>query len=295
MSYRRRDWAGTVREMQGFLDRYRNDGGAGELLVTAAWRIAEARQQLRQERDYRTALQNVVSTYERSGQQPGSTAAEFAAQARFTIANEGLAPLRETVRVAPGRQPTVQSFVQAIRTQIDNDARQVRTVVDGYAPVLGYRRPTWTIASFVQQGQAYEILASAIINATLTPLPDDLQRRMRGASADVRSEVELQFQDQVRQVLEEQIRPVECFAVARYALAARAARAGAIDNEYTRTAVARLQSYGDERIAECIAQAQTQDATFGAYTPGEFQRARPGQTLPMDSGLAAPALAGADE
>lgn len=295
MSYRRRDWAGTVREMQGFLDRYRSDAGAGELLVTAAWRIAEARQQLRQERDYRAALQNVVSTYERAGQQPGSTAAEFAAQARFTIANEGLAPLRETVRVAPGRQPTVQSFVQAIRTQIDNDARQVRTVVDGYAPVLGYRRPTWTIAAFVQQGQAYEILASAIINATLTPLPDDLQRRMRGASADVRSEVELQFQDQVRQVLEEQIRPVECFAVARYALAARAARAGAIDNEYTRTAVARLQSYGDERIAECIAQAQTQDATFGAYTPGEFQRARPGQTLTMDPGLAAPALAGADE
>jgi hypothetical protein len=107
--------------------------------------------------------------------------------------------------------------------------------------------------------------------------------------------VELQFQDQVRQVLEEQIRPVECFAVARYALAARAARAGAIDNEFTRTAVARLQSYGDERIAECIAQQQAQDASFGAYTPGEFQRARPGQTLPMDPGLAAPALAGADE
>ncbi|MBX7190897.1 MAG: tetratricopeptide repeat protein [Sandaracinaceae bacterium] len=295
MSYRRHDWAGTVREMQAFMDRYRSDAGAGELLVTAAWRISEARQALRQERDYRTALQTVVSTYERSGQQPGSLAAEYAAQARFTIANEALPPLRETIRVAPGRQATVQSFVQAIRTQIDEDARQVRGVVDGYAPVLGYRRPTWTIAAFVQQGQAYEILASAIINATLTPLPDEVQRRMRGASADVRSEVELQFQDQVRQVLESQIRPVECFAVARYALAARAARAGAIDNEYTRTAIARLQSYGDERIAECIAQAQAQDATFGAYTTGEFQRARPGQTLPMDAGLAAPELAGADE
>jgi tetratricopeptide (TPR) repeat protein len=295
MSFRRRDWAGTVREMQSFIDRYRNDGGAGELLVTAAWRIAEARQQLRQERDYRAALQNVVAVFERSGQQPGSLAAEYAAQARFTIANEALAPLRETVRVAPGRQPTVQSFVQSIRSQIDEDARQVRGVVDGYAPILAYRRPNWTIASFVQQGQAYEILASAIINATLTPLPDDLQRRIRGASADVRTEVETQFQDQVRQVLEDQIRPVECFAIARYALAARAARAGAIDNEHTRTAVARLQSYGDERIAECIAQAQAQDSSFGAYTPGEFQRARPGQTLPMDPGLAAPQLAGADE
>ncbi|MBN8613122.1 MAG: tetratricopeptide repeat protein [Deltaproteobacteria bacterium] len=295
MSYRRRDWPGTVREMQGFIDRYRSDAGAGELLVTAAWRIAEARQAARQDRDYRTALQNVVATYERSGQQPGSIAAEYAAQSRFTIANEQLQPLRERVRVAPGRQATVQSFVQALRTQIDNNAREVRTVVDGYAPILGYRRPTWTIAAFVQQGQAYEILASAIINATLTPLPDDVQRRMRGASADVRLEVETQFQDQVRQVLEQQIRPVECFAVARYALAARAARVGAIDNEFTRTAVARLQSYGDERIAECIAEASAQDATFGAYTPGEFARARPGQTLTMDPGIAAPALAGADE
>jgi len=295
MSFRRRDYAGTVREMQAFIDRYRNDGGAGELLVQAAWRIAESRLALRQERDYRTALTNVVSTYGRPGQQPGSLAAEYAAQARFTIANEGLAPLRETVRVAPGSQPTVQSFVQAIRSQIDEDARQVRGVVDGYAPVLAYRRPTWTIAAFVQQGQAYEILASAIINATLTPLPADLQRRIRGASADVRQEVEIQFQGQGRQVLEEQVRPVACLAMARYALAARAARAGAIDNEYTRTAVARLQSYGDERIGECIAQAQAQDASFGAYSPGEFQRARPGQTLTMDPGLAAPELAGADE
>ena len=295
MSYRRHDWAGTVREMQSFIDRFRADAGAGELLVTAAWRIAQARQEARQTRDYRPALQNVVATFQRSGQEPGSVAAEFAAQAAFTLADEALPPLRESVRVAPGRQATVPAFVARLRAQIDENARAVRTVVDGYAPILGYRRPTWTIAAFVQQGQAYEVLASSIINATLTPLPDDVQRRIRSASADVRAEVETQFQDQVRQVLEEQIRPVECFAVARYALAARAARAGALDNEYTRTAIARLQMYGDERIAECIAQAQAQDASFGAYQAGEFQRARPGQTLPMESGLASPGLAGADE
>lgn len=295
MAYRRRDWNGTIREMQAFMDRYRSDAAAGELLVTAAWRIAEARQQLRQERDYRAALQNVVATYERSGQRAGSMAAEYAGQARFTLADEAMAPLRTSVRVAPGRQATTAAFVQTIRSQIEASSRQTQSAVDGYAPVLTYGRPTWTIAAFVQQGQAYEVLASAIINATLTPLPDDIQRRIRGASADTRAEIEATFQDQVRQVLEDQIRPVECFAIARYALAARAARAGAIDNEYTRTAVARLQSYGDERIGECIAQAQSQDASFGAYSPGEFQRARPGQTLPMQAAQAAPALAGASE
>ncbi len=295
MSYRRQDWPGTIREMQSFMDRYRTDAGAGELLVTAAWRIAQARLAARQTRDYRPALENVVATFQRSGLAPGSVAAEFAAQAAFTLADEALAPIRTSVRVAPGRQATVPAFVARLRAQIDENARSVRTVVDGYAPILGYRRPSWTIAAFVQQGQAYEVLASSIINATLTPLPDDVQRNIRSASADVRAEVETQFQDQVRQVLEEQIRPVECFAVARYALAARAARAASLDNEYTRTAVSRLQSYGDERIAECIAQAQAQDASFGAYQAGEFQRARPGQTLPMESGLASPGLAGADE
>ena len=105
----------------------------------------------------------------------------------------------------------------------------------------------------------------------------------------------IQVQDRIQQTLDQRVRPVECFASARYALAARAARAGAIDNEYTRIAIDRLQAYGDERIAECIAQAQAQDSSFAAYTPGEFQRARAGQTRPMETDIAAPSLAREEE
>lgn len=295
MSYRRRDWNGTIREMQSFIDRYRSDAAAGEQVVTATWHIAEARQALNQTRDYQTALQNVVSTFERSGQQPGSMAAEYAAHARFLLNNTEFDGIRSTIRVAPGRQATVEAFIGAIATQIRANGQRIQSSIDAYSAVVAYRRPEWTVASLVQRGQVYEVLASSIINASLTPLPDDLQRAIRGADAGTRDELTLQFQDQVRQALEEQIRPVECLAIVEYAKAARAGRAGALDTEYTRLAITRLQNYGEERIGECITQARAQDAALEAYSPSEFQRARPGRTLSIDGGQAAPSLTGANE
>jgi hypothetical protein len=160
--------------------------------------------------------------------------------------------------------------------------------------VLEYGRPTWTIAAFVRQGRVYEILARAILQTPFV-MPADLARRVRGASADVREEVRVQVEDRIRQTLDARVRPVECFAIARYALAARAARAGSLDNEYTRIAIDRLQAYGDERIAECIAAEQQRDPSFAAYQPGEFVRARAGRTLPMEPDIAAPSIAREEE
>ncbi|QQR89244.1 MAG: hypothetical protein IPJ88_13665 [Myxococcales bacterium] len=76
--------------------------------------------------------------------------------------------------------------------------------------------------------------------------------------------------------------------MARYALAARAARAGSMDSEYTQSAIDRLQAYGDERISECVAQAAAQDSTFGAYQPGEFTRSPRGQNLSLKKGVSPP-------
>ena len=162
-------------------------------------------------------------------------------------------------------------------------------IADGYETVLPYRRPRWTIASYVRQGRAYEILARSILNTPIV-LPLDLQRAFRQADEYEREEYQLDFEDKIRQVLDNQVRPVECFAVARYALAARAGRAGSFDTEYTRIAIDRLQAYGDERIGECIAEAQARDATFQGYTPGEFARSPRGKPLEMRPGIAPPAI-----
>ncbi|AKF06441.1 tetratricopeptide repeat protein [Sandaracinus amylolyticus] len=293
MAFKRRDWNGTIREMRAFIDRYRGDAAAGELLVTAYWRIAQARQELRQTRDYRTALQDVVDAFSRAGQERGSIAAEYAAQARFTIVDENMAAF-ETFAINPGSPATLEAYVNSVARQIEEGSARANTLVTGYAPVLDYGRPTWTIAAFVRQGRVYEVLARAVLNTPFV-MPADLQRRVRGASADVREEVRVQVQDRIQQTLDQRVRPIECFAIARYALAARAARAGSIDNEYTRLAADRLQAYGDERIAECIAAEQQRDPSFAAYTPGEFARARAGRTLPMTTDIAAPPLAREEE
>ena len=133
-----------------------------------------------------------------------------------------------------------------------------------------------------------------MLNATIT-MPSDLQRQIRSASPEVQDEVRFTFEDRVRQVLDGQVRPIECYAVVRYSLAARAAVRGNIDNEYSREAIDRLQAYGEERIAECIEQQRGQDASLAAYQPNEFRRARRGQHIDIDSGVTAPPLAREDE
>jgi hypothetical protein len=92
-------------------------------------------------------------------------------------------------------------------------------------------------------------------------------------------------------VLDTKTRPIECLAVARYALAVRASRAGNIDNPYTQEASDRINAYGDERIAECVAEAAAKDSSFQAYQPGEFTRAPRGLNMGIPAEIAPPPLA----
>lgn len=289
MSYQRHDWPATVREMQAFIDRYRSDSSAGELVVQATWRIAEARDAQHQTREYTTALQAVVDAFARSGQTPGSMAAEYAAHAKFLLVDPAGREF-ETFVIDTRRGRTAEAYINGIVAQIQAGSSRAQTLAQGYEPVVGYRRPTWTIAAYVRQGRIYEVLAHSIV-AAQHPLPDDLSRQVHSASEEVRTEIQTQFDDRIRQAMEPQIAPVECLAVVRYALAARAARAGSLDTEFTQIAIDRLQAYGDERIAQCIAEQQARDASFQAYTPGEFQRARRGQTVPLTGDIGAPPLA----
>ena len=215
-------------------------------------------------------------------------AAAYAAEATFILADDKIDDF-EKFKIKPGRPKTMKGYVDTLTRQIDQGSREAQEVVQDYEPVLQYRRPRWTIAAFVRQGRAYEVLARAILNAPFV-MPADMQRQLRKVDRYDREDIRLEVEDQVRQVLDGKVRPVECFAVARYALAARAARAGSIDDEYTRIAIDRLQAYGDERIAECIAEAQARDRTFQGYQSGEFARSPRGKPLEVRPGVAPPAI-----
>ena len=288
MAYQQKRYRNAISGMRDFINRYQNDSQAGELVVQAYWRIAQSQKASGRSRDHKAALGDVIKAFDRSAQPPGSIAAEYAANARFLLVDAESGAF-EKFAIKPGRPATMKAYVNTLTSQIDNGSARAQSIVTSYEPVFQYRRPTWTIASFVRQGRIYEVLARAILNAPFT-MPVDMQKQLRKVGQDDREDIRLQVEDQVRQVLDSKVRPVECFGVARYALAARAAKAGSIDDEYTRLAIDRLQAYGDERIAECIAEAQARDATFQGYQPGEFSRAPRGLPMSVPADVAPPEI-----
>ncbi len=289
IAYNRENWNLAIREMRAFIQRYERDAAAGELVVQAYWRISQARKEMRQTRDYNRSLQDVVTAFGRTGQQPRSIAAEYAANAQFLLTNETMSEF-EDFAITPGRPATLEAYVNTVRQQITAGGQTATRFAEGFNSVMTYQRPTWTVAAFVQQGRVYEVLARAVLNTPFA-MPADLNRQLSRVSRDAREDIRIQVQDRIQQVLDEMVRPIECLAVARYALASRAARAGSLDNEWTQSAIDRLQAYGDERIAECVAQAQAADSTFQAYQPGEFARAPRGQHLQIEADITPPALA----
>ncbi|MCG8557481.1 MAG: tetratricopeptide repeat protein [Proteobacteria bacterium] len=290
MSYKQQRYGYVIRNMRAFIERYRRDRDAGELVVQAYWRIAEARKALAQKvKDQRRALEDVAAFFAQSGQAPGSFAAEYAAQARFLLVDRGSVEF-EQFAIKPGAPRTLERYVKSVMAQIKSGGEEAKRRAEAYNTVPGYRRPLWTIAAFVRQGRIYEVLARGVLNTPFV-MPQDLKKKIRRAPADLKDEVRAQVEDRIRQVLDAQVRPIECLAVARYALAARAARAGNIDNKYTRSAIDRINAYGDERIAECVAEAAARDPSFAQYAPGEFSRAPRGRNLGIRVGVSPPAFA----
>lgn len=288
MAYRQQRYPEAIRAMREFIRAYNDDGQAGDLVVQAYWRIAQSEKARGRFREYRAALVDVTKGYERTGQPPGSLAAGYAAEARFILA-DGKIDSFENFKIRVGKPRTMEGYANTLATQVSKGSAEAQAIVQGYEPVLEYRRPRWTIASFVRQGRTYEIMARSILSAPFV-MPLDMQKQLRKLDEYDREDIRLEVEDRVRQLLDDKVRPVECFAVARYALAARAARAGSFDDEYTRIAIDRLQAYGDERIAECIAEAQASDATFQGYTPGEFARSPRGKPMEIQPGVAPPEI-----
>ncbi len=286
MDYKRGSWNTLMTSMQNFVRAYQNDKQSGELVVKAYWRVAQAQEKIRKLQAYRTSLAKVISTYNRLGQKSGSNAAKYAAQAAFILADEGSSQF-EDFSIKANDPPTLDAYIKDIAAQIDTGLVSAKRFVEGYAAVPSYGRPTWTIAAFVRQGRIYEVLARAVLNTPFV-VPADMEKQLRKLSVDQREEIRLQVEDRIRMLLDEKVRPIECRAVARYALGARAAKVGAMDNQYTQTAIDRLQAYGDERIAACIEQARQQDSSFAPYQSGEFTRAPRGKILPLPQGVVSP-------
>ena len=204
MAYKQRRYPQAIEGMRAFIRAYGNDGEAGELVVRAHWRIAQSWKARGRLSDYRAALVDVTTAFKRTGQPAGSIAAGYAAEARFILVDDKINGF-ESFQVKPGKPKTVEAYINTITKQIQNGSKQAQGIAAGYESVFPYRRPRWTIAGYVRQGRAYEILARAILNTPIV-LPADLKRAFRQADEYEREEYQLDFEDKIRQVLDNQVR-----------------------------------------------------------------------------------------
>ncbi len=271
-----------------FIRTYASDRAAGELVVQAYWRIAEIKKATRA-RGYEDALRDVVAAYRRSGQQPGSLAAEYAAHAAFLLANDREVAAFERWKIDVGRPRTLREYAERLKRGIQDGTERAKRMIQKFGEIPSFRRPTWTIAALARQGRIIELYARNVLEAPVV-IPTDIARQMRGAPIEVRDDLKIQVEDGIRDVLDQFARPLECWAIERYALAVRAARLAGLRNEYTLQAIDRLQAYGEERIAECIEQRRQKDPNLAPYQPGEFRRALRGRTALPPEGVAPPPL-----
>jgi len=163
-----------------------------------------------------------------------------------------------------------------------------------------------TIAALVGCGQVWDTLANAL-HLTVPPAFPPLVTPVDGAprpwapaggldasslplpDADVSHADLPQLIDAFTRAFDPWTRAVECVAVGRYALAARAAHVSVARSPAIEIAWARLASYSDAQLEECIdvirggdaAHSIAPDPTFASYSPGEFYRAPLGATADL--------------
>ncbi len=289
IALKQRNYGRAVKLYREFIRTFSGDRDAGELVVRAYWRLAEIKKATRA-RGYEDALRDVVSAFERSGQQPGSLAAEFAAHAAFILANTSR-DLQSFERwsLDVGRPRTIQEYVAILGRKLKEGLQRASALVQSFRGIPRFRRPHWTIAAYDRQGRVVELFVRKLLDIEFV-LPRDLARQYRSAPPDVREDLRLQVEDAVKGRLDQEARPLECWAIELYAIAVRAGANAALQNEMVLHALDRLQAYGEERIAECIEERRKKDPTLAPYRPGEFRRALSGRILPPPEGMAPPPL-----
>lgn len=204
------------------------------------------------------------------------------AEARASILAERVDALPTGLRIAPGRQPTVEAFTAAMERQRAEARATVAALVVEIDSSLA--NPHTHVRALVLQGRALDALEHAFATASYEPIPDDLRRRMR-----VQQRAHAALEEQVRHtvVLPPQEMPW-CQAVVRYTRALTDARTHPADEDDVAHARAGLLARNAQEVDECL-----------ASEPPLVATARAARRLPRglvfdDVSHAPPALARAD-
>jgi len=232
------------------------------------------------------ALTAALSLYR---QDPRRADAERAARAALSLADLARDALpAEPIR--PGPRATLTALMAELGRQIRARSERVNRVAEAYAAVVEIGNGRQSVAALHGQGLLYEGLIRTVLAAQLD-LPRDIRRRLRRSPRDAATAVREQVQDAIRENLDEQVRPVECLAIERYALAYRLARRASLPTSEATGSRERLQAYGEERVSACLAAAHAHDPSFAPLAAGELNSARAGLHLTPPTPVAPQTLA----
>ncbi|MBN2342854.1 MAG: tetratricopeptide repeat protein [Deltaproteobacteria bacterium] len=234
MEFRAKAYGKAVTSFESFIRANKNREKAGPYIVKAAYRIWQANLVRKRIRDVRSARDNVIDYYRRSGEEPGSMSAEYAAECAFEKIEEDMKEF-ESFRIS--------GSLKQIEEKIKEGAERVKEFEARYKEVQSYRRPQWSLAAAFRVGYAYEVLAKAILNIPPPPLDAELQKQLKLLPPEDRELVMIEYEDKFKMAMEQHVEKMEQRAQTEYKLAIKMAREGNLSNTWSLLAQERMNAY----------------------------------------------------
>lgn len=311
MPFKASNWTAALTSLQDYLRRTPSTPDTAQFRVRAQYSIALTQRSLGSDRNYRAALREVVTVFRASGQQPGSPAAQWAAEALFRDLDD---QVNEFTRVQ-----FQQGDAAALRAQIDRFKTQLRAIDAAARDVVGLRGGEYSIGALTRQGEAHEYLATqearvgSLIQlsaaqqanfrraeasiAQLRAAADTLERAGRDEQAqalrDRADGLQQQLDDQrtgaIQQVQESFDQEAEAerkLAIINYGTAVHTSRTQNIPTPYAARALEHMRLDENRPLVDA---ALSQQRVF-EYRSGMFDGEAPGATVTQTTPLAGPGL-----
>ena len=178
MPFKASNWSVALTSLQEYLRRTPSGADTAQFRVRAQYDIALTQRSLGSDRNYRSALREVVTVFRSSGQQPGSPAAAWAAEALFRDLDDQVNQFTQVQfqRAEPS----------ALTAQINRFKEQLRVIDVSAREVVSLRGGEYSIGALTRQGEAHEYLATQEARiATLIIVPVSQQRQIASATAQL--------------------------------------------------------------------------------------------------------------
>jgi tetratricopeptide (TPR) repeat protein len=162
---RMKDYKAEISALQEFQRKFNRAPKQVELVVEANKRIADAYEELGNERAAKLAFEETVAEYKRKAMKPdNAVASNAAAEAAFKLAEIEFASFDRIKITGRGK---------ALENSFKSKSAAMKRAADAYALVIPYKRTEWTLAAFYRKGYLAERFASTVVEA---PVPPEVKR-----------------------------------------------------------------------------------------------------------------------